>query len=536
MATSRKTNFQKNLESAEDHGDEDQIKGYWISEIKKVKPKAKIAVDCHTDAILTVDSIHALMEFKNKKGLLLKTKQIKCAALMQAIFYLKTLNKKGQYPSTIFIADGSDCFFLRTDVLNDYINRDKKIFGMDGEEQFNWDIPASQAYIHHPKILTKMVADTNLDHTYNFNVKDNTFRVRDIIPILDSISKNYDHRVTIDEDNLIPAFQYFKSNVMSGYKTPLIITPVELDEMGSLIDIFYNFITDRNTTGQIHEGKIISRSHSFTVNQKQFEQFFNLFKRDNYRSSEMVKLVAIKDRVMEEMTRRMTGAFFTPDLWIAKAHEMIAEQFGDDWKEKYVVWDCASGTNNLTHKQFNPRHNNLYSSTLLKGDIDNVNDVGHPGKTFQYNFLNEDSESLKNKCPNLHEALVMKKPILFLINPPYGTSSGMIGGQGKSKAKISTETLVNIVMKKNNMGACSEQLYAQFLYRILMLKNEYRLTDIKICVFSAPLFMSGESYKKFRDVFYSNFIFKDGILFPADKFANVSGHWGISFTIWGENR
>jgi hypothetical protein len=65
-----------------------------------------------------------------------------------------------------------------------------------------------------------------------------------------------------------------------------------------------------------------------------------------------------------------------------------------------------------------------------------------------------------------------------------------------------------------------------------MFKNEYNLSNVSICLFSNPLFLSGESFIKFRNTFYKKFIFKDGFLFQADQFADVSGDWGISFTVW----
>jgi hypothetical protein len=158
-------------------------------------------------------------------------------------------------------------------------------------------------------------------------------------------------------------------------------------------------------------------------------------------------------------------------------------------------------------------------------------DMGYPGTTFQYDFLNDDESKLPE---GLKKTLAEKKPILFLINPPYGTSGGMIGGKGENKGGIATKTLVNVAMKSAGMGACTDQLFAQFLFRILMLKQEHNLSNVNLCVFSTPLFMSSESYAKFRDVFYIEFAFKNGMLFQADQFADVSGDWGISFTIWGE--
>jgi hypothetical protein len=527
MVKSGKTKFQRELKEAENEGNESDIQSLWRAEIKKtLGTKAKIISKYNTDGILTFNDIHTLLEFKDKKGF--KNKRIRCSVIMQALFYLHNIMEaKDKVPSTIFVGDGSECFFLHTQVLADYLN--KRMFAAEGQvPNIDWSVAPSQASIHNVSVLDHMEKDKKLDNTLVIDVQGDTFRVKDIFPILEEFSKNAGQKIKIDEHNLISAFQYFKDGVVKSKQQTLDVHE-EKKRVSRLIDVFYNCITDRKTTMPNRDGDIVTRGEVIQVHKKQYEAFFKLFEQDNYSISEKEKLVSVKDQVLEEISRRMTGAYFTPDLWIAKAHEMIAEQFGVDWKEKYVVWDCASGTNNLTRKY---QFKELYNSTLEQGDVDTVMDMGYPGTNFQYDFLNDDVQKLPE---GLKKALTEKKPILFLINPPYGTAGGKISGKGENKCGISTKSLMNIVMKSNGVGACADQLYAQFLYRIITLKKEYVLRDINIGIFSTPLFISGENYAKFRDVFYTQFSFKDGMLFQADQFADVSNGWGISFTIWDGN-
>ena len=70
--------------------------------------------------------------------------------------------------------------------------------------------------------------------------------------------------------------------------------------------------------------------------------------KETHNPLELRAITANKDRLFQEIYRRRTGAFFTPAIWVDEAHKMIAEQFSEDWKEKYVVWDCSCGTLNLT--------------------------------------------------------------------------------------------------------------------------------------------------------------------------------------------
>jgi hypothetical protein len=71
----------------------------------------------------------------------------------------------------------------------------------------------------------------------------------------------------------------------------------------------------------------------------------------------------------------------------------------------------------------------------------------------------------------------------------------------------------------------------------MMIKEQYNLTNVHICLFSPLNFLSGANRKSFRESFFKDFSFNDGVLFKASHFADVADSWGISFSIWncGEN-
>lgn len=93
--------------------------------------------------------------------------------------------------------------------------------------------------------------------------------------------------------------------------------------------------------------------------------------------------------------------------------------------------------------------------------------------------------------------------------------------------------MVNSLMLANGIGGASQNLYAQFLYRISEIKKKYKLTDCHIALFCKPNYLSSTSYQKFRKMFFDEFYYVDGILFNASEFENVSDKWGISFSIFG---
>lgn len=79
---------------------------------------------------------------------------------------------------------------------------------------------------------------------------------------------------------------------------------------------------------------------------------------------------------------------------------------------------------------------------------------------------------------------------------------------------------------------CSQQLYIQFLYRILDIKKRFKVEEMYICFFSPTLFLTGGRYDKFRKLFLSEFKFQNGFIFNASNFSYVSKRWEVAFSIW----
>jgi len=186
----------------------------------------------------------------------------------------------------------------------------------------------------------------------------------------------------------------------------------------------------------------------------------------------------------------------------------------------------------------------LYCSTIDKVDLELGDSYNRDSQKFVYDFLNDNPELLNsNKVNNsllpstLYNALLKNKKIIFFINPPFGEGSNGKNKRKKSKDGIAN-TKVKIMMENEGFKNSSQQLYTQFLYRILKLKQIFNLDNLSIGVFTPTLFLSGERSEKFRETFLENFKFEKGIVFNANYFSNVSSEWGIGFSIWtsGENK
>jgi len=221
--------------------------------------------------------------------------------------------------------------------------------------------------------------------------------------------------------------------------------------------------------------------------------------------------------------RRKRGQFYTPTTFVDKAHRMIEKALGEDWKEKFVVWDNCCGTKNLTRDY---RFNELYCSTLEQGELDQCTDYNKEAVSFQFDFLNDSLDKLPK---GLLDALKANKPIVFFLNPPYAEAGS---GVGKVKENGTTKTMINNEMVAKKFGNGCRNLYAQFIYRITEIKKQFNLTDCHIALFSPTLFLSGTAYKEFRKYYLNEFAFDNAVQFKASHFADCADNWGISFSLW----
>jgi hypothetical protein len=261
----------------------------------------------------------------------------------------------------------------------------------------------------------------------------------------------------------------------------------------------------------------------FVKSREGFESFFAHFA-SSYSPSQKHKLSAVVDRLVEDVTRRKQGEFFTPAIWVDKAHEYITSVYGEDWKEKYVVWDPAWGTGNLTRDY---KFKELYVSTLIQSDIDTANQMGYNPEAvkFQYDFLNDDYEKLPE---GLRKVIEVGRQIIVLMNPPYARPAS--NGKNNKVEKGSSDTDISYKMKKDRWSGASN-IQAQFFYRISKISKG----NINIAVFCKPNYLTSVSFKGFRENFLKSYKYDCGFLFKASHFADVSSVWGIHFAIYTNN-
>jgi hypothetical protein len=442
-------------------------------------------------------NIKLLCEFKFDLDLSSKVNQVK--VLSQAIYYIKKFEVSGKVlPSVIFVGDRNECFVIHTNAIFGYL-------GMD----LDWTIAPSDA--HTNIVLVSLLMDDEKIAPHVFSVKDIDQCVDKIKDLTDGVKR----LIPITPHNVTEVFKHFEDKVLGKHKL----------DTNQLANLFVQLLVnpDENYLHPVARRKTVVTKAFNEVSLKSreaFTSFFSHFSRE-YTPKQREHLTAVVDRLVQDVTRRKQGEFFTPSIWVDKAHEYISSVYGDDWKEKYVVWDPSWGTGNLTRDY---KFKELYTSTLVYADIETANQMGYnPEATkFQYDFLNDPYEYLPK---GLKLAIERGKKIIVLMNPPYGkpTPNNSLLMENKSTTKGMTNTVVGNEMNLEKMGIASSQLYLQFIFKLQKL-------GVDICMFSTPGFLTQISNKNFRNKFLLEYSLVNGFMMDSAEFADIKS-WGLTFSI-----
>jgi hypothetical protein len=443
--------------------------------------------------------VRLLCEFKDDLDLTLRVNQVK--VLAQAVYYIKKFEIAGKIlPSVIFVGDRDECFAVHTNDVFKYLSM-----------ELDWSIAPSNAHTN-LTLVNEMLSDNNLN-PFVFNVNDVDQCIEKIKQLTDGVKR----LIPITPHNITEVFKHFEEKVLGKHNLTT----------NQLANLFVQILI--NPSDNFYHPKkkniLYTKSHG-DIGLKSTQAFISFFSHfaSEYSPKQKEHLTAVVDRLVQDVTRRKQGEFFTPTIWVDKAHEYIASVFGEDWKEKYVVWDPAWGTGNLTRDY---KFKELYVSTLVYADIETANQMGYnPEATkFQYDFLNDPYHYLP---AGLRKAIESGREIIVLMNPPYGKG---IGGISAGASAGTGKTLINEQMIKEGWGKGSENLYSQFMYKI----HNINVGKLNLCVFTPLLFLTGSSFKNFRENFLKKYSFSKGFIMDSQNFADISS-WPLSFSIFLSNK
>lgn len=222
---------------------------------------------------------------------------------------------------------------------------------------------------------------------------------------------------------------------------------------------------------------------------------------------------------------KQEGEFYTPEVWALEGHKYLREMLGDMWGKAYI-WDASVGTGNLL-KDIDYPHDKIFASTLLEEDIKLVQYLLPAIESFQLDFLNGIdieglTEGFTSKLPQrLQEVLKNGEPLVFFMNPPY-------------KVQPANSTDVGNHMIRNGLSKEGMDLFHQFIYRMIMLKNQYNMENYWIAMYGPTTLYQSNMLIKLADLLKSNMNFVTGMTFAIGEFSNTedSVEWVVGYTCW----
>jgi hypothetical protein len=460
----------------------------------------------NTDGIAYSKSNKLTMIVEQKYGYNFMNLKDRARAVSQVIKYVKNIHDTDatKVPKVAVIGDENETFVVPVSDIINYISI----------KDYQWSLSPSSMY-KDEVLINDLIEDDVVKNLYIYNPK-NEFR--EIVNKIKEVNKGISVPRTLTEKNIDRVFEYFCNKITMKIGRNVV-------KPNDMVNLFAHIMMHPDSV-VLKGDKLFTTMFKDTIiigNVDNYNGFVQEFSR-KYTPKQKHVFTAILDRLIEDTTRRKQGEFFTPTIWVDKAHEYIASVYGDDWKEKYVVWDPAWGTGNLTRDY---RFKELYVSTLNQSDIDTAEQMGYnPEATkFQYDFLNDDYAQLPE---GLKAAIEEGRQIIVLMNPPYGRSTG-VGGRFSNISMGATTTKVSCDMKHNKVSG-SDNLYTQFFYQCvgIGIKN--------ICSFTPSNFQTGVSFMKFRDYFFNNVKLVKGYIFQASNFADVADDWSIQFSVFTEGK
>ncbi|WGK68673.1 hypothetical protein P0082_09310 [Candidatus Haliotispira prima] len=410
---------------------------------------------------------------------------------------------------------------------------------------FNWNVTSSNHNSKEFKLILETVEKTLEQKSLLFNL------AKDSEELLTFIKENFvqgvheTHKVKIDKNNFMVVYNKWLQEV----KPSIALVWTAAQRQGIIDGDFYlaDLLSQDNKTlkeklfvvleTNIYKldkhvdslGLSSSKEAQFNDGQKAHTQFWNRYERPP-KEEYWDYIINRRDLLVPQDIRERKGSFFTPQIWVEKSQEYIADVLGKDWQDEYHVWDCAAGTGNLLTGLTNKY--NIWASTLDKQDVDVMHDRIKNGANlleshcFQFDFLNDNFSTLPEGLQNIINDEEKRKKLVMYINPPYAEAGNRKQLVGTGRNKPSTTT-VNIIYNryKEQLGKASNELFTQFLMRI-----NKEITGCRIANFSKLKILQSPNFNVFTDNFKPELI--KLFLVPAKTFDNVKGNFPIGFMIW----
>lgn len=468
-----------------------------------------------------------LYEFKWDRNF--KSRQARAQVLAQLIYYVHGMRfnpTEKEIPKYLCLADRNEVIITETELWIKYFEQE--------QGRYDWSFAASNPDIQ----LVKDLENDNQIATmpfFNLFVPSELLKVEQLFKTIytDNPAIPFTIKKMITERNFEVVYNEwydkFGEDVRNGRK-PSEYFLCDIQRGRSMV----NPQTLRVMFNIAHDQWIEKK-----LNQNQYNRFWKIFDRTS--DKDLISGILSKiDRLSDDYIRRFEGEYYTPIPYTTIAHDYIAETLGDKnwWKTgKYRLWDMAAGTGNLEYYLPAEAYKYMYLSTMHDGDVRFLKRTFKGALCFQYDYLNDDIDSLFNevflsatKMPKQLENDLKNPDItwIILINPPFATSQDKSNASSGKAGVSDTVIRKKMHLKEFNLGETSRELFAQFLFRI---HHEFKHKKAYLCLFSTLKYINANNDQRLRDkIFYYHF--ERGFMFDSRAFNGVTGKFPVGCLIW----
>ena len=441
--------------------------------------------------------------------------------ILQVCCYLKQIKysqqkgaqtwKASAIPKVVVLGSKINCLALPTSIL--FEHADKAIQGYKS---------ASTAHLNkdNASILSGIIDDIEI---YNYSIVRNTEDKNCVRLLCEQILRlGNELKITDDlsEHTMSLAFDFFDMYVLDEKVSKKLSSREKVD---IFIGTFFNeefeeIKTNRHATSY---DKLRIHGIEVKVDPDKYNQFKVLFAMRDYGKPEQKKITAITDRLLEDTDRRRKGDFYTPSIWVDEAHKLLDKNLGENWRDEYMVWDCAWGTGNLTRDY---KFTDLYCSTLQKEDLSIGYRYNVDACKFQYDFLNDDIEEMEQ----ISEYMIQSDRIRN-TNPDMSRALTAKANETLKSLKLFRFTLTDECL--NRLGIDKKD--DKYIDTILNTKiNDLKINDSKF--FNSILGINGEPRKKL--VFLINPPYKKaGAITSGESSGKISNEKSKLSTVYSTN-
>lgn len=413
------------------------------------------------------------------------------------------------------------------------------------KNDFNWNVTPSDHGTKEFKELYRLVSDVLNQETLIYKFEEDTKELRQFISQNFKLGKTKVTKLRITKNNFISVYNKWLREVK-----PSISVNWEKAKSNGILDADFflaDLLSEHNITLKEKLFVLIRNDHYeidrklndtglFSSQEAKFKdkliahtQFWNKYNRPPKRDY-WDYIVERRDLLVPQDVRERKGSYFTPQIWVEKSQQYLADVLGENWQDEYYIWDCCAGTGNmevgLTNKY------NVWASTLDQADVDVMKDRVKNGANmlenhiFQFDFLNDEFTKLPEELQKIINDPEKRRKLVIYINPPYAEAGNAkkITGTGEHKNDVA---ILQTTYKRylSQIGIAGRELFAQFFIRIY--------EEIPGCIlaeFSKLKILQASNFNGFRNVFRAHL--EKMFIVPSWTFDNVKGLFPIGFFVW----